>query len=201
MAFTFFFRDISILELIARQFIPQMTGFSKIRVWDAGCAMGPEPFSLAIILAEQMGHFMFRNLRIDATDIDEQDQFGKIIMAGEYKEELVKRIPRELLDKYFEAGQEPGAYRLVSLIRERVQFQKHDLLTLKPIGTGYHLILCKNVLLHFSPELRLEVLKMFHASLAPDGFLATEQTQKIPPELSGLFRQTTGEGQLFQKAL
>ena len=37
------------------------------RIWDAGAAMGQEPYTLAIMFADRMGHFAFNNLRIDAT--------------------------------------------------------------------------------------------------------------------------------------
>lgn len=200
MAFTFFFRDMSILDLIAQHVVPAVSGFTRVRMWDAGCAMGPEPYSLAIVIAERMGHFMFRNVRIDATDIDEQDQFGKTIIAGVYPEEPLKRIPPELFTKYFEpAPDHPGHFRVVEVIRERVHFQKHDLLSMQPIGATYHLIMCKNVLLHFQPQERVAVIRMFHASLAPGGFFATEQTQKLPDEVAGLFSQVSPEGQLFKK--
>lgn len=199
MAFTFFFRDQSILDLIGQYAVPQMQGFGHVKIWDAGCAMGPEPFSLAMMIGERMGSFMFRNVRIDATDIDEQDQFCKTIEEGEYTDDLLKRIPPEIMAKYFEPGTKSGSHRLVPIIRERVHFQKHDLLSLQSIGSGYHLIVCKNVLLHFSPESRVDVIRMFHASLAPKAYLATEQAQKLPSEVAELFSEVSADGQLFQK--
>lgn len=199
MAFTFFFRDMSILDLIGQHVVPAVSGFTRVRVWDAGCAMGPEPYSLAIVIAERMGHFMFRNVRIDATDIDEQDQFGKIIIAGIYPEEPLKRIPQDLFARYFEPADEPGQYRVVQMVRDRIHFQKHDLLSMTPIGSSYHLIMCKNVLLHFQQQERAAVIRMFHAALAPGGFFATEQTQKLPDEVAGMFEQVSPEGQLFRK--
>jgi chemotaxis protein methyltransferase CheR len=199
MAFTFFFRDMSILELIAQHVVPAVSGFTRVRIWDAGCAMGPEPYSLAIVIAERMGPFMFRNVRIDATDIDEQDQFGKTIVAGLYPDEQLKRIPPELFQRYFIQADEPGQYRVVDEVRARVHFLKHDLLSMQSIGSSYHLIMCKNVLLHFQQQERIEVLRMFHAALAPGGFFATEQTQKLPDEVAGLFEQVSPEGQLFRR--
>jgi chemotaxis protein methyltransferase CheR len=198
MAFTFFFRDLTVLDLIANHVIPDLSGFSKIRIWDGGCAMGPEPYSLAMIIAEKMGHFAFRNVRIDATDIDEQEVFGKTIEEGTYPEDQVKRIPPDIFSKYFVPAAD-GYHRIVDKIRESVHFQRHDLRSLKPIGTGYHLILCKNVLLHLQPEERVEVIKMFHSALAPGGYFATEQTQKIPDKIAHLFSQVSPEGQLFKK--
>jgi chemotaxis protein methyltransferase CheR len=199
MAFTFFFRDMSILELIAQHVVPAVSGFTRVRIWDAGSAMGPEPYSLAIVIAERMGQFMFRNVRIDATDIDEQDQFGKTIIAGVYPDDQLKRIPPELFQRYFAPADEPAHYRVVNEVRDRVHFQKHDLLSLQPIGSSYHLIMCKNVLLHFQQQERIEVFRMFHAALAPGGFFATEQTQKLPDEVAGLFEQVSPEGQLFRR--
>ena len=199
MAFTFFFRDMTILDLIATRVIPDLAGFSKIRIWDGGCAMGPEPYSLAIVIAESMGHFAFRNVRIDATDIDEQDTFGKIIEEGVYPAEQVKRIPPEIFSKYFVPAGLEGHHRIVDTIRQSVHFQRHDLCSLKPIGAGYHLILCKNVLLHFLPHERTQVIRMFHSVLAPGGFFGTEQTQKLPEELAHLFSQVSPEAQLFKK--
>jgi chemotaxis protein methyltransferase CheR len=40
---------------------------------------------------------------------------------------------------------------------------------------------------------------MFHRSLAPDGFFATEQTQKMPGETAHLFEKVSGDAQLFRK--
>jgi len=200
MAFTFFFRDTYTLEHAARVLVPEVTGRSRIRIWDAGCAMGPEPYTLAMILAENMGHFSFKNLIINATDIDETDQFGTIIKKGIYSDEETKRIPKDIFDKYFEPSYEkPGAVKVKSLIQDRIQFQKHDLLTLQSIGQGFSLILCKNVLLHFQPHERIEVIKMFHKSLDTNGLFATEHTQKMPEEISHLFEQVVPDAQLYRK--
>ncbi|HLP14632.1 MAG TPA: CheR family methyltransferase [Bacteroidota bacterium] len=199
MAFTFFFRDTHVLDLIAEHVIPDLSGFSRVRVWDAGCAMGPEPYTLAIYFAEHMGKFAYRNLRIDASDIDESGNFREIIEAGVYASEGLQRIPQNLLAKYFTKLDGTDAYIVVEEVRQRLVYHKHDLLTLQPIGSGYHLILCKNVLLHFQPAERVAVMKMFHQSLTVGGFFATEQTQKLPEELEPYFEQITISGQLFRK--
>lgn len=199
MAFTYFFRDMHTLELIIKHVVPSVAGFSKIRVWDAGCAMGPEPYSLAIMFAENMGRFAFRNFRIDATDIDGSNLFGKVISDGLYPEDDLKRIPRELFEKYFQQGWKAGYFKIDEVIRSKVFFSRHDLLALEPVGSGFNLILCKNVLLHFQPAERVEVIKMFHAALAPGGHFATEQTQKMPSETAHLFKQVAADAQLFQK--
>lgn len=200
MAFTFFFRDTHTLDHAAKVLTPDVAGRSRIRVWDAGCAMGPEPYTLAIILAEMMGNFSFKNLQILATDIDETDTFGKIIKEAVYSKEETERIPVNILEKYFEkVTEKTGYHKVTDVIRDRISFQKHDLLTLSPIGEGFSLIVCKNVLLHFQPAERIEVIKMFHRSLSANGLFVSENTQKMPEELKGHFQQVVTDAQLYRK--
>ncbi|MGO9095621.1 MAG: CheR family methyltransferase [Bryobacteraceae bacterium] len=199
MAFTFFFRDQQVLERVVEHLLPVLAGRSRPRVWDAGVAMGQEPYTLSIVFAERMGHFAFDNLRIDATDVEASGQFAQMIEAAVYPKDELSRLPEGILEKYFEPDGEPGRFRVIEKIRRRVVFQRHDLLSFREIGQGYSLVLCKNVLLHFQPPERIEVLRMFHRALAPGGIFATEQTQEMPPELASLFQRVIADGQLFRK--
>ncbi|MGA2207318.1 MAG: CheR family methyltransferase [Terracidiphilus sp.] len=199
LAFTFFFRDQQVLERVVEHCLPSLAGRNHPRIWDAGVAMGQEPYTLSILFAERLGHFAFSNLRIEATDVESTGQFAQIIEAGVYPREELSRLPEGIFDKYFEPNGKPGYFRVIDKVRSRVAYQRHDLLSFKEIGHGYSLVLCKNVLLHFHPEERIEVLKMFHRALAPGGFFATEQTQEMPPELGSLFERTIPDGQLFRK--
>jgi len=199
MAFTYFFRDMQTLELIHRHVLPVIRGHRYMNIWDAGCAHGPEPYSIAIMLRERISHMLFRNVRIYATDIDTCDQFGQIITEGIYPEGEIKRIPAEIRRKYFTKADKPNHYRLPDEIRSCVSFVKHDLLSLEPVRTGFSLIVCKNVLLHFNRRQRVNVIRMFHSALRQGGFLATENTQELPAETADLFQQVTSEGHVFKK--
>lgn len=199
MAFTFFFRDLHTIELTVKHLLPSISGRNRVRIWDAGCAMGPEPYTLAIVLAENMGRFAFRNITIDATDIDESDTFGKIVTEGVYPEDELKRIPADIFEKYFRPADKPGYCVIDEAVRSRMQFRKHDLLTFQSVGEDYSLIVCKNVLLHFHHDQRIEVIKMFHKSLAPGGYFMSEQTQKLPDELAHMFTKVADDAQLYKK--
>lgn len=198
MAFTYFFRDLHTLEKAVDTLIPLIAGKSKINIWDAGCAMGPEPYTLAILLAEKMNKFAFKNVRIYATDIDLSNLFGDIIEKGIYRLVELERIPKEIFNKYFTRISD-DEYQLIDEIRSRLIFSQHDLTSLKPVGEDFSLILCKNVLLHLQHNERIEVIKMFRSSLGPNGIFATEQTQKLPPEVSDLFKQMYSDAQIFMK--
>lgn len=199
MAFTYFFRDLAALHAIRDHVIPELRKNRYIRVWDAGCAMGPEPYSLAIIFKETLGYYEFKRLKIYATDLDEEsNEFGKIISKGIYPEETVKRIPKDIFRKYFSPNNS-GSFKIAEEIIQCVSFQKHDLCTLQPIRDNFGLIVCKNVLLHISDSERIDVIKMFYKSLAPRGFFVTEHTQKMPKQTAHLFKHITPNVQLFQK--
>ena len=199
MAFSFFFRDLPTLETAAREMVAQTMGRSRIRVWVAGSAMGQEVYTLAIVLAERMGRFSFQNLYIEATDIEED--FGDIVRKGIYPYKELERIPTELFKKYFVATSNPDHFQVVETIRQRVVFTHHNLLKFKPISEGFSLIVCKNVLLHFTPDERINVLKMFHSSLADDGVMANENTHKLPTEIAPLFHQISMDGQVYRRVV
>ena len=200
MAFTFFFRDLPALHAIRDHVIPELQKNRHINVWDAGCAMGPEPYSLAIIFKETLGYYEFKRLKIYATDLDEEShKFGKIIAEGIYPEETIKRIPKDILRKYFSPNNKPGYFKIADEIMQCVSFQKHDLRILRQIRDNFGLIVCKNVLLHLSESERINVIRMFHKSLMPGGFFVTEQTQKMPLKTAHLFKHITPNVQLFRK--
>lgn len=197
MAFTFFFRDMHTLDLAVKAIIPEIAGRSRIRIWDAGCAMGPETYTIAMLFSEYCSKFVFRNIQIDATDIDEQDTFGQTIRDGYYPYDILERIPGDIFTKYFTLISE-GIYRVIDCVRERICFHKHNLLSMNPVGSGYTLIVCKNVLLHFTQKQRIDVLKMYHRSLMPGGYLVLERTQQLPDELIPYFKPLSGEAQFFK---
>ena len=197
MAFTFFFRDKHTLDLLAQLLHELGDSAASLRIWDAGCAMGPEPYTFAIILRERFGS-AFGRIRIDATDIDESGHFGEIIEAGIYEHGDVSRMPEDILDRYF-LRQDDGRYLIDSEIRRAVSYGWHDLLTFQPYSRPYHIVLCKNVLLHFTAEQRVQAVRMFHDVLEPGGFFATEQTQPMPPECAHLFERIASDANVYRR--
>jgi chemotaxis protein methyltransferase CheR len=220
MAFTFFFRDAQTLELAVEEALPSLRGRAFIHVWDAGCAHGPEPYTLAILLRERMSDYTFRNVHIHATDID--SSFAAQVTSGVFAEQEVQRVPPEILQKYFrhagKKGDSPhlceapsGPFRqmgtvpffpfveVVAELRAKVAFSQHDLLSLSPVREGLSLIVCKNVLLHFEESQRIEVLRVFHQALQPGGILVMEHTQKLPETLARFFQQVAPHAQVYRR--
>jgi chemotaxis protein methyltransferase CheR len=200
MAFTFFFRDEQILSLAVKNLIPFTMGKTNVHILNAGCAMGMETYTFAILLAESMGKFALRNVKIHAIDIDNENvDFGKTVREGIYHKEHLQRIPQELFNKYFSPADKEDHYIISDELRNLVSFQKYDLLTLKPLRDDYSLIICKNVLLHFSYQQRVQVLTMYHNMLLNNGLLVMENTQSMPAELISKFKKRVDYAQLHEK--
>ena len=200
MAFTFFFRDQRVLDSIVQHVVPSVLGRSIIRIWDAGCASGEEAYSVAMLLFENLWPFACANLRVDATDIEENSQFANTIASGIYASALLKGSPhQELLAKYSRPAARAGYVEFDVALRNCIFYQRHDLLSLQPIGTNFSLVVCKNVLLHLVYEQRVEVIKMFHEALLPGGYLALDELQELPAEVAPLFVRVMADGKLCRK--
>lgn len=145
---------------------------NSLKIWSAGCSMGAEPYSVAMILDDCDLNFDYRIL---ATDIDEQ-MLTKARIGGPYTVNEVKNIPVNFLEKYFISTDK--GYVVVDKIREKVTFKKHNLLQDDFAGI-FNLILCRNVLIYFVEEAKVALYKSFLHSLKTDGILFLGGTETI----------------------
>ncbi len=199
MAFTYFFRDRQSLDYTIDHMVPFVKGKNMIKVWDAGCASGEEPYTFVILMAEKLGKHAFKNLEVHATDIDISNRFDKLIQDGIYPYERLKRIPPDFFKKYFQKINGSGSYQVVSDLRSRIKYKREDLLSYKATDSGFSLVICKNVLLHQTPEQRIRILEMFYDALLHGGFLVMEHTQKLPEELHEKFEPVISNAKLYRK--
>ena len=207
MGATFFFRDTQTLKMIPCTLIPlilkgdRYNNSKNINIWSAGCANGSEPYTLAILLKEILDEEIFSKIQIYATDIDPNNRFENIVKRGSYPLEDLKKIPEKMFQNNFIKDPDiQGNYFVSKEIREHVKYSRHNLLSLKPIiGRPFGVIVCKNVLLHFSEKQTNEIINMFYQSLSDYGFFITEQTQKLPVSSSKQFSQFVSNARIYKK--
>src|SRR5438874_6440026 len=168
---TSFFRDPEVWGHMKSQIVPHMLAGSRpdgaIRVWSAGCASGEEAYTLAMILAEELGVEAFRRrVKIYASDVDED----ALMQARHaiYTASQVEDVPPELLSKYFERVDD--RYLFHKDVRRSVIFGRHDLVQDAPISR-VNLLVCRNTLMYFTRETQARVLNRFHFALRNGGFL------------------------------
>jgi chemotaxis protein methyltransferase CheR len=202
MAFTFFFRDLDAIKLIPEYVLSNISEKRSIKIWDAGCANGSETYSILIHLKETLDEEQFEKIEIFASDIDISNRFKKIIEEGTYKKNQISSVPPDILKKYFEQDIEnPDIYVISKNLREKISYQKHDLLSLSTIGYDFDLIICKHVLQHFNNKGQVDVIKMFYNALSDEGFLLCEYSQEIPEYLNDRFVKVLPDKKLYRKKL
>ncbi|HTK55814.1 MAG TPA: protein-glutamate O-methyltransferase CheR, partial [Gemmatimonadales bacterium] len=151
-----------------------------VRVWSAGCSSGEEPYTLAMILAEEaerMGkHSWVGKARIVATDIDE------LIMAraraGRYPSSAFMEMPPALTAKYFRpVGTDDR--EVVPLLKRMVDVRRQDLLREPPPSPPYDLVVCRNVVIYFDRDGQERLFGQFASALVPGGFLLLGKVETL----------------------
>lgn len=175
-----FFRSREHFVLLKECLIPevlQRIGVSRpMRIWDAGCGAGEETYSTAILIDMYFRRFA-STAHIIGTDIN--SSAIQAALRGSYGPGSVKGLDdREL--GYFTATD--GGHELKQRIKDRVRFARHNLIddlpTWKRAGIeDMDIIVCRDVLLYFQPEIAQRVIIQFYESIAPGGYLVLGQAE------------------------
>jgi chemotaxis protein methyltransferase CheR len=142
------------------------------RIWCAAASTGEEPYSLAITALEAMPSFNHDDIRILATDID-TDVLTRAVY-GIYKFEQVKRIPEDLLRRYFlrGRGEHEGEVIVKPILKTLVHFRWLNLQDEPwPMQSLFDVILCRNVLIYFDKPTQQKLFQRLGRALKKDGYL------------------------------
>ena len=160
-----FFRDDRQFEKLENVIMPELLRDRVcLKVWSAGCSIGAEPYTLAIILSELSPG---NNHNIIATDLDETI-LKQARAGGPYVEQDVRNVSQQRLAKYFR--KEGDKYWVVDNIKNRVKFKRHNLLC-DQYEDNCDLILCRNVVIYFTDNAKSMINRGFHQSLREGGIL------------------------------
>jgi chemotaxis protein methyltransferase CheR len=169
---TFFFRDRVAFDLLIKGALPRLYKSrdkeKRISIWCAGCSTGQEAYSLAMSFAEDKARWQGWKIDILGTDVSRAaiDQ----AKAGVYSQFEVQRGLSVLQMMRWFTDEEHQQWRISQQIRDGVRFEVHNLNEAPPRGK-FDIILCRNVLLYFSPEIRAGVFKRFAEASAADAVL------------------------------
>lgn len=193
-----FFRDKDVFETLSRKIIPALFNdgtYSSIKIWSAGCATGEEPYSIAILLNEELKKHNFRSLKIIATDKSfKAVEFGKI---GKYPNSALKNLPISLLNKYFTPSEE-GYFQVSDKLKDMVDFEVSDIFNDLP-PNGLNAIFCRNLLIYIDRDSHLKIITKFHTSLKKRGYLVLGGSETIFSDSLKLFNTIYPASRIFQK--
>ena len=195
---TFFFRDKVPFDHFRDAIMPGIlqarASRRSVSIWCAAGSTGQEPYSLAMSLKEMGSALGGWRVEILATDLS-QEVLEKS-RAGIYSQFEVQRgLPIQMMVKYFKQAGE--FWQINADIRAMVQHRKLNLLhDFSQLGV-FDVIFCRNVLIYFDQDTKIDIFNRLARMTAPDGFLVLGAAETVVgltdvfkpyPERRGLYR-------------
>lgn len=202
---TYFFREPAVFTAITEHFLPEWSRrwshrMALPRFWSAGCCSGEEAYTLAIAL-ERGGFPAPERAEILASDLN--PHFLRLAREGIYRPWSFRGAPDWLRAGYFRAV-DGERLEIRGDIRSAVRFQRLNL-----AGPGFpatdngtaavDLILCRNVLMYFTPERFARAVVQLADCLNEGGWLVVGAAETGHIDLPGLAPARFGDLTVFVK--
>jgi len=157
---TSFFRERHHFEFLAQRLLPALERSNgntrRIRFWSAGCSTGEEPYSIAMVVLENMRHLRGWDVRILATDID--TSVLSHARAGIYSGERLQKVEQSRLLRWFEPMQDAHQYQVREELKRLVCFKTLNLMDDWPMTGPIDAIFCRNVVIYFDRETQRQIV-------------------------------------------
>lgn len=188
---SYFFRDEGQFELLRRWVLPELMRARRpsLRVWSAGCSRGEEPYSVAILWQESFAECTAKPLLLLGTDISPAAL--RTARQARYRDWSLRRMDDERRRRWFRGGNDE--WQIDERIRQMVEFRLHNLVS-DDYPTGFDLILCRNVFIYLTGEVRQRVLDRLVQSLVVGGYLLTGHNELFKSRLGELTPRLLPEG-------
>lgn len=180
---TLWFRDAHPFEILRDKILPERfagNSAGRLRIWSAACSTGQEPYSVSMILDEfkQMHPGLLRGgAEIVATDIS--SNVLSRAKGGVYEMLAIGRgLSKERLHRFF-SDRGDGCWAVNPDIKSRVRFNSLNLLGSYTSLGQFDVVFCRNVLIYFSTERKIEILRKIHKSLKPGGYLLLGASESL----------------------
>ncbi|MDP1395712.1 protein-glutamate O-methyltransferase CheR [Lysinibacillus capsici] len=194
------FRNPSFFKAFRETVIPVLREYPEIRIWHAGCATGEEVYSMAILLQEEG---LIERSVIYATDMNEQvlEKAKKgafpIHKMQAYTKNYMLAGGAHAFSEYYQTDYQ-YAYFHPTLLKNII-FAQHNLVTDHSFNE-FHVVLCRNVLIYFSPKLQSQVHQLFYESLSDKGFLCLGDKETLRfEEVISKYKEISGNERIYQK--
>ena len=166
-----FFRDPGVFHSIEHRLLPELHARKTdrtLRIWSAGCSIGQEAYSIAMILKRMGSLWDGWRVSILATDVSPL-AIAKARGGLFAQMDMQRGLPiNELLRWFVPDGTD---WRIHDDLRALVRFQTDNLLDPRHATGPFDLILCRNVLLYFPEAQRRQGWAQLARSARPGGYL------------------------------
>lgn len=172
---TYFFREYDSLRALTEGFlVPWAREGRALRIWCAACATGEEPFTLAMLLLKADA---LSNVRIVASDV------SAAVLAraaqGDFNRRSIRWVPPGFIDVLLH--QKGDRVVVDEQARRAVEFRQVNLVEREQVAAmgTFDAVLCRNVLIYFTDQTALNVVRGLTNALKPGGQLLVGTSESL----------------------
>ncbi|MDR4507014.1 MAG: protein-glutamate O-methyltransferase CheR [Candidatus Brocadiaceae bacterium] len=189
---TDFFRESAHFDFLANKLLPDLLEQKRkkrerrIRIWSAGCSSGEEPYTLSLVLIENITELQQWDVKILATDLS--TKVLKKAMQGIYSKDRLKNVPSSLVNTYFTkgVGNNSDYYQVKDELKNLITFRRFNLMDgMFPFKGLFDVIFCRNVMIYFDKQTQSELIAKYYKYLAPGGYLFIGHSESLSGTGSG----------------
>lgn len=170
---TLWFRDEYPFELLKKRLFPTFHGQkTPLKIWSAASSSGQEPYSIAMSALEYQQSnpgSLPGNVQIIGTDIS-NTMLEHCKYAHYDSLALSRGLSPERKRLFFENG-DNGMSKVKDSVKKSVSFRQLNLLGSYSLMGRFDIVFCRNVLIYFAPEIKMQILSQIHGVLNKGGYL------------------------------
>jgi chemotaxis protein methyltransferase CheR len=200
VSISYFFRDRYLWKILEEKILPEMIRKydESINVWSAGCALGQEVYSFAI-LWEMTKDRVHRLPRLFLRATDSNPYYLEKASVGAYHRSSLKGLPQEIKAQYLHLSEDGSNYLFIDYLKKDITWQLHDLMKQPPPAGKFQIIFLRNSLLTYYREGNaLPVFLKIADRLEDGGILIIGCHEKIPSH-AGMLSPLKSCSYIFQK--
>jgi chemotaxis protein methyltransferase CheR len=158
--------------LLHDKILPAFAARPRFNAWSAGCSYGAEAYTLAAICAQALPGVA---TAIVGTDIDRR--MVESARAGIFSDADARDMPPVERQRWF--AERDGVLHADARLRALCRFEVADLLVMRARQRVYDLVLCRNTVIYFTPDVRDALHARLATALTLGGYLMVGSTERV----------------------
>ncbi len=173
---TYFFREPKHFAFMRETLLPAHPDNRPFRAWSAACSSGEETYSLAMLLDDTLGESGWELLGSDISQ-----RVLERARRGLYPLARTDHMPPGYLKRYCLKGTSSyaGQFLVTRGLRNRVKFAQLNLNADLPRLEPFDVIFLRNVMIYFSHETKVQVVRRVLGRLRPGGHLFVGHSESV----------------------
>jgi chemotaxis protein methyltransferase CheR len=159
-------------DLIQNRILPEYASAPRFKAWSAGSSYGAEAYTLAAVCAHALPDV---RTEIVGTDIDKR--MVERARAGVFSAADARDMPRTQRVRWF--TELDGMLHAAPELKKLCRFDAGDLLAMRTPEKAYDLVLCRNTVIYFTPEVKDALHARLAKAVVPGGYFMVGSTERI----------------------